>query len=269
MTRWTDLEVEVGDGVVLHAIRSGQGSPIVLAHGMLDDGGCWTRVADALASDHDVVAYDARYHGKTREPDGAAWGGADDLVALVDALALDQPVAMGHSMGAGTVAAAVAGHPDRFRAAVLEDPAWRDEAMDASALRDGRAAFDAMLAGSEAEIEAGGRQFSPGWDDAEYGPWAAAKKRFRGTDQLEHALERVLGTPWQELVAGFRVPVLLLCGGDQAKGRIVSAETAAEAAAICPTLEVATFPDAGHNVRREAFDGYLTAVTAFLDRVEG
>jgi pimeloyl-ACP methyl ester carboxylesterase len=78
-----------------------------------------------------------------------------------------------------------------------------------------------------------------------------------------------LGTPWQELVAGFQVPVLLLCGGDQAKGRIVSAETAAEAASICPTLEVATFPDAGHNVRREAFAGYLSAVSAFLDRVEG
>ncbi len=269
MTPWADLEVAVGDGVVLHALRHGQGPPIVLAHGVLDDGGCWTRVADALASDHDVIAYDARYHGLTREPAGAPWGGADDLVALVDALALDRPVAMGHSMGAGTVAAAVAEHPDRFRAAVLEDPPWRSEPVDLSALGDGRSGFESMLAGSAADIEAMGRQFSPGWDDAEYGPWARAKTRFRGVDQLGAVLSRVLGTPWQEIVAGFPVPVLLLCGGDEAKGRIVNEAAAAEAAAICPTVEVVTFPEAGHNVRREAFDGYVAAVTAFLDRLEG
>lgn len=268
MSGWTDLAVEVGDGVVLHAIRRGTGPAVVLAHGMLDDGGCWTRVADALASDHDVIAYDARYHGRTREPDGAAWGGADDLVALADALALERPAVMGHSMGAGTVAAAAAGHPDRFRAAVLEDPAWRDAPMDPSALEAGRAAFDAMLAGSASEIEAAGRTFHPGWDDGEYGPWARSKTRFRGAGELANALQRVLGTPWREVVVDLRVPVLLLCGGDEAKGRIVDAETAAEAARICPSLEVVTFPDAGHNVRREAFDGYVDAVTTFLARTE-
>jgi pimeloyl-ACP methyl ester carboxylesterase len=82
------------------------------------------------------------------------------------------------------------------------------------------------------------------------------------------ALERILTTPWQETVARFVVPTLLIVGGDAAKGRIVTAETALEAAAICPLLEVAMLPEAGHNARREDFDGYVAAVTGFLTRVE-
>jgi pimeloyl-ACP methyl ester carboxylesterase len=126
--------------------------------------------------------------------------------------------------------------------------------------------FEAMLAGSTAEIEATGREMTPGWDDGEYAPWALSKTRFRGADQLGGALQRVLGTPWQELVCDFAIPVLLVCGGDAAQGRIVTAEIAQGAAGMCTSLEVVTFPDAGHNVRRDAYDGYIAAVTEFLDR---
>ena len=172
-------------------------------------------------------------------------------------------------MGAVTVARAIAAHPDRFRAAVLEDPAWRSGPLDAGMAESGRAAFDAMLSGTEAEIEAMGRQFSPGWDDAEYGPWARSKTRFRGADHMADALQQMLATRWQDTVARFAVPVLLVCGGDEAKGRIVTAETALEAAATCPSLEVSLLPEAGHNIRREAYDGYVAAVRAFLDRAGG
>ena len=44
------------------------GPPVVLAHGALDDGRCWTRVAEALESEYDLIAYDARFHGKSDAP---------------------------------------------------------------------------------------------------------------------------------------------------------------------------------------------------------
>jgi pimeloyl-ACP methyl ester carboxylesterase len=264
---WSDLDVETSDGVVLHAVRRGRGPAIVMAHGVLDDGECWTRVAEALEADHDVVAYDARYHGRTREPDGAPWGSAADLLALVDALGLDRPVAMGHSMGAVTAAHAVAAHPGRFRAAVLEDPAWRSGPLDAGMVEAGRGALEGMLAASEPEIEALGRQFSPGWDDAEYAPWARAKARFHGMDHMSDALQVLLTERWQDTAARLTVPVLLVCGDDAGKGRIVTPDAAAEASAHCATLEVATLAGAGHNVRRDAFEAYVDAVTGFLARV--
>ena len=265
---WSERDVEVGDGVVLHVYRQGTGPSLVLAHGMLDDGACWTRVAEALEPDFDLIAYDARYHGLTHEPADAAWGGAADLVALADALDLERPFVMGHSMGAATTVAAIAEHPARFRAAVLEDPPWFGGSFDAAMGEERRAMFEEMLAGSEADIEATGRQFSPTWADEEFGPWARAKRRFRGADRLS-GIGATLANPWQGQAACFEIPVLLVCGGDEVKGRIVSPAVASEAASICPTLEVATFAEAGHNVRREAFDGYVAAVREFLGRVAG
>ena len=260
---WVEAEIDVGE-VTLHYYRRGSGAPLVLAHGMLDDGACWTRVAEALEADYDVIAYDARFHGLTREPPDAAWGGADDLVGLVDALGLDQPAVIGHSMGASTTAQAIAEHPDRFRCAVLEDPAWLGAPRDAASTEASRAAFKQMLEAGEEELVAFGRASSPGWHDSEFGPWARSKQRFRGADKLAEAMERVTSGRWQDTVDRFRVPVLLVCGGDVALGRIVSPDIASEAQQRCPTLEVVTFDEAGHNVRREAYDGYVDAVRKFL-----
>ena len=60
--------------------------------------------------------------------------------------------------------------------------------------------------------------------------------------------------------------MLLVRGGNALRGRIVSPETAAEAQELYPALEVVTLDEAGHNVRREAYDDYVAAVRAFLSR---
>jgi pimeloyl-ACP methyl ester carboxylesterase len=45
---------------------------------------------------------------------------------------------------------------------------------------------------------------------------------------------------------------------------IVSDEVAAEIQALNPRVEVVKFENAGHNVRREAFEGFVEAVRIFL-----
>jgi hypothetical protein len=39
-----------------------------------------------------------------------------------------------------------------------------------------------------------------------------------------------------------------------------------EAQRLCPSLEVVRFERAGHNIRREAFEEFMDAVTGFLAR---
>ena len=53
------------DGIRIHYYLTGgvDQSPLLLAHGFTDNGLCWTRTADALMSDFDVVMVDARNHG--------------------------------------------------------------------------------------------------------------------------------------------------------------------------------------------------------------
>ncbi|WP_135365583.1 alpha/beta fold hydrolase [Halosimplex halophilum] len=121
------------NGVELHYCRAGgQGPPFVVSHGFSDDGYCRLGLARELADDYDVVLYDARGHGRSGAPD-EAYGPherATDLLGLLDALAVEDPVLFGHSMGADTVAAAATRQPDRPRAVVLEDPVWRVEGSD-------------------------------------------------------------------------------------------------------------------------------------------
>jgi pimeloyl-ACP methyl ester carboxylesterase len=103
------------------------------------------------------------------------------------------------------------------------------------------------------------------WHPDEFDAWAESKTQFRPpeswTKRFTH--ER---PPWQDPVKKFACPVLLVCGGNARRGRIVSPETAAEALEIDPDMEVVTLAEAGHNVRREAYDDYVVAVRAFLLR---
>ena len=107
-------------------------------------------------------------------------------------------------------------------------------------------------------------EMSPTWDPAEYVPWAESKAAFRGGDAIGGS--GVGAEDWASLCAEFRVPVLLVCGGSEERGRIVPPSVAARAVELCPTLESVCLEQAGHNVRREAYDEYVAAVRAFLRR---
>ena len=269
---WNEGDVRIDDATI-HYYRRGSGPPVVLAHGALDDGRCWTRVAEALESDYDLIAYDARFHGKSdgitfrsgTEPGRSMRRGADDLVGVIEALGIEHPYAIGHSMGAGTVASALAARPELIRAAVLEDPAWTDAPLDPAAVGSFIKLFADSLAGKSVDdLVAMCAEMSPTWDPAEYVPWAESKAAFRGGDAIGGS--GVGAEDWASLCAEFRVPVLLVCGGSEERGRIVPPSVAARAVELCPTLESVCLEQAGHNVRREAYDEYVAAVRAFLRR---
>lgn len=55
MAEWQSGDVEA-NGIRLHYTRTGgKGPPLVLAHGVTDDGLCWTPVAEALQDRKSVV----------------------------------------------------------------------------------------------------------------------------------------------------------------------------------------------------------------------
>jgi pimeloyl-ACP methyl ester carboxylesterase len=123
---WTAGYVDVADGVRLHYDRSGgDGPPLVVAHGVFDDGRCRLPLARALADDYDVILYDARGHGHSDAPESGydADTRAADLIGLLEGLGVADPILFGHSMGGDTVLATAALDPGRPRAVVAVDPA--------------------------------------------------------------------------------------------------------------------------------------------------
>ncbi len=94
-------------GVDLHVREWGQrtGIPILLIHGWSQSHLCWTKQYEsALQDEFRIVAFDLRGHGMSDAPlqaehytDGDKW--ADDIAAIIDRLALDQPILVGSSYG--------------------------------------------------------------------------------------------------------------------------------------------------------------------------
>jgi pimeloyl-ACP methyl ester carboxylesterase len=103
--------------------------PIVGVHGIASNHRAFLDLAPQLAP-HRVVAHDLRGRGRSRrdEPFGVAQHAAD-LLALCDALELDQPLVVGHSLGAYVAVEAAAAAPGRFAAIVMLDggvwPPWQ------------------------------------------------------------------------------------------------------------------------------------------------
>ncbi len=261
---WTEGDVDAG-GVGIHFVRTGTGTkpPMVLVHGFTDNGRCWTRVARALESTFDVVMIDARNHGASATAGGTSADMADDLATLVAHLGLGAVSVVGHSLGANTSAELAVRHPHLVDRLVLEDPPWRhssDAGGDPLVRRAGLASFlESFHDQSYEEILATGTQQYPRWDQADLPAWATAKQQVR-----PEAIESITAHHWAELVPQLRCPTLLI-HGEVALGGIVDAALATEVARLNDHVAVVGLAGAGHNVRREAFNDFMTALRAFLD----
>ncbi len=257
--------------VRLHVYAMGKGDPpLILAHGFTDHGLCWLRLADELATSRRVIMYDARGHGRSEAPPGgySRQELAEDLVALAEALGVDRPAIMGHSMGADTAAWAGALAPSRFSGIILEDPPWNpDLYAQSDADRAERADHEKARAVTNrerdvSELEAWIRERNPGWHPTECRTWAEAKALMDPRATRVIASTRV---PWRELMPRIRCPVLLLTG-DNALGALTTPTVADEVVRIGNDVQHVHIGGAGHSVHRDQFAAVLAAVRTFLAR---
>jgi pyruvate dehydrogenase E2 component (dihydrolipoamide acetyltransferase) len=118
-------------GIAINYLRMGEsaqgaeGPPIVMIHGFGGDLNNWMFNQPMLAERHATLALDLPGHGRSGKtvaaPDVAGLSGT--LVALLDALEIEQAHLAGHSLG-GAIALQVAlDHPARVAAATLVAPA--------------------------------------------------------------------------------------------------------------------------------------------------
>jgi pimeloyl-ACP methyl ester carboxylesterase len=91
-------------GVRLHVAEAGEGPPILLLHGWPQHWWIWRKVIPALAESHRVICPDLRGFGWSEAPRGRyeMTEFADDVIALLDQLGLDQVDLIGHDWGGYT-----------------------------------------------------------------------------------------------------------------------------------------------------------------------
>lgn len=104
--------------------RWGNSDEVILAaHGITGNHRHYGALADQLVPDYTLVAPDLRGRGHSSHITGPFSMGAhaDDLVAVLDFLGVEQTTIVGHSMGGFAAMVCAARHPDRVRNLVLVD----------------------------------------------------------------------------------------------------------------------------------------------------
>jgi pimeloyl-ACP methyl ester carboxylesterase len=265
-TGWTDGYV-MANGIRLHYWRTGGNKPpLVMAHGSSDDGLCWTNLAKEFQDRYDIIMFDARGHGLSDPPTPSdpADVQVEDLAGLINALKLDKPVLMGHSMGSASVAHFAAKYPDVPRAVVLEDPALVPPATPPAAgdtasltLEQRQANLLARNNMTEAALVAACMKTSPTWGQSECEFWAPSKRRHHPLTIRSMPAAR---PPMRELFPKITAPTLILKA--DAKGELrVQNEAVTRLLAKGRIVHIA---GAGHNVRREGRDETIAVLRAFL-----
>lgn len=261
-------------GLAVHAWGRPDGPTLVLFHGNGDSGRCWPDAVERWAPDYRVLAVDARGHGRsprftTAELDRLGEVFTDDTEAVLEDVrrtAGAYPVlAVGHSLGAGTLAAVMARRPDLLNAAVLIDPPW-----------------DSPLVGPEPRPEIGGARVefivacmadpegaraeqavhNPAWSSAEQQAWLEAKQ------EVDLAMVAIgngrVTSPWPGLCARLTNPTLVVTG-DPARGVLVGEQTRTTLAAIDnPAITVVEILGADHYVRQSAPDAFHAIVDPWV-----
>lgn len=273
------------NGVRLHAIAAGAGRPVLLLHGFPEAARAWDRQLVALAPHARPVALDMRGYGRSDKPTETAAYALDllvsDVLAVMDAMASEPVVLVGHDWG-GVVAWAVAAarperlahllivnapHPALLARRVADDPAQAAASSYIAALSD---------PGAERQlIESGLGGF---WDRV-FGD-AAARGALGPTDRAQAisawsapgALSAMLAyyraNPITAMagVGRIRVPTSVLWG--LRDGALLPC-LLAELPALVDELSVTTVPDAGHWLPHERPALVTEAILAALRPAAG
>lgn len=100
----------------------GEGSPVVLIHGLFGTLENLNTLARYLSSNHQVISIDVRNHGRSPHSDVMDYPAmAADLLSLLDHLQLDSVALVGHSMGGKVAMEMALAHPARVSSLIVAD----------------------------------------------------------------------------------------------------------------------------------------------------
>jgi pimeloyl-ACP methyl ester carboxylesterase len=228
-------------GVGLHALDNGLDSaspPVLVVPGMGERADEYAWMLSRLG-DRRVAVIDVRGRGRSDAPQtGYTWEDhISDLRATVAWLKLRQPVLVAFSRGSSYALGYALQFPGQARGLVVGDYPARHVGLPAD------------FAGQQLRMKIRG---------------IPVAQRMPG-----HAVRGVLAesrdVPLWDRLAELRCRVLVVRGGR--RGRVVTDELARQWRESLPSAEIATLPDAGHDLWSHDTEAYLSVLLPFLERI--
>jgi pimeloyl-ACP methyl ester carboxylesterase len=274
-------EVTLRNGVALHYVEQGTGTPIIFVHGSLGDYTYWKQQVDAFTQHFHVVDYSRRYNWPNENkavPNYSAETDADDLAELIKSLHLSPANVVGHSYGALTGLFLAIRHPELLRRLVLAEPPAVSllEHLSGENAQEGKKLYEdiqaRMVAPMHDQFVAGDRTAgiatfltyvsndSEAWQNM---PPAAQAKTLRDAHEWDVMMTTGILFPAIEpdSIRQIRTPVLLISG---AKSLHFLGLIDDELARLLPNSQRLIVPDAGHDMWKQAPELCRTRVEQFL-----
>ena len=251
----------------LHHEECGQGTPLIILHGLFGSLDNWQTVSRRLSAQFRVIAADQRNHGHSpHSPEMNYPAMAGDVLELMQRLGLSDACVLGHSMGGKTAMQLALLHPERVRKLVVVDIAPRAYYPRHGEIFAGLLSLDLSTFTSRKEIE---DALAPSIPDISVRRFLlkSLARSPNGGFRWKINLRDICANYGRlsEAVSGhapFTKPTLFLRGG--ASNYIRDADGAL-IHQLFPQAQMQTIPTAGHWVHAEALEAFLAMVQRFLE----
>jgi 3-oxoadipate enol-lactonase len=254
------------NGVRMNCELSGKkGAPVaVLSHSLGSSLVMWNLQMKALGPHFQVLRYDIRGHGKSEAPPGAYTLEllAKDVVALLDALGIDQVHWVGLSMG-GMIGQSVAlNDPKRLKSLALCDTA---AVIPAEAQPIWEERIDAVRAkGVESQVEATiERWFTPSFLRQNPPILGVIRKQFLATSKEGYlgCIEAIRRLNYLDRLSEIKIPTLIIVGEDDPGTPVTASEAMHKRIA---NSKLVIIPSARHLSNVEQPEVFNTNLLTFL-----
>ncbi|MEM6440710.1 MAG: alpha/beta hydrolase [Pseudomonadota bacterium] len=273
-----NTKITTDDGVSLHVVEAGEGTPIVFVHEFAGDHRSWEPQMRAFARRHRCIAYDARGYPPSDVPtDLTAYSqdrAADDVLSVMDGMGVETAHVVGCSMGGFATLHFGLRHPDRARSLLCCGVGYGAEPQEREKFR--REA-DAIAARLRAEgMEAFAEAYAAGptrvphrrKDPRGFAEFVAgmAEHSAEGSalTQLGVQKERPSLYDLEDRLAALTVPTLIVTGDEDwpCLAPNVFLKT------TIPSANLLVVPGSGHAVNLEEPDAFNAALAELIATVE-
>lgn len=245
----------------------GEGSPVVVLHGLFGSARNWQSVARRLAQTYRVLTPDLRNHGDSPHARSMSYAEmADDVAALLESRLSGPAALIGHSMGGKVAMHFALAHPERICRLAVVDVAPVSYAHDFDTVIEGMMSLPVARLSSRREADAflAGRIASPPLrqfllqnlvNDGDGYRWRI------GLEAIAANMPLLMGFEPPAADARYDGPTLFLGG---AESDYIRPDYRAAIEARFPNARVEMIAGAGHWVHVEQPDAFLRQLSAFL-----
>lgn len=250
--------------------------PIVLLHGGHQSAHSWDLVSLHLARKYRVFALDQRGHGDSEWSRDANYSNNEmslDAEALMDALELERPILMGHSMGGRNSLLLTRRDPSRLGGLVVVD-------IGPEISEEGRKLISAFVRNNEEfdnleHFAENVRKYDPYRSmehierTVKYNMLCRADGKYISKcDSTPRRVGIQTGSPEDAVslddARAFDIPTLIVRGETS---KILTPESAVRFKDALPQGELVTVPECGHNVHSQNTHGFIEAIGPFLAKL--